>query len=113
SLEGSRPDFYVQVSRVIYQMLKFVRDCTDRDRFHETHGAHILIHRYVRIGNQQIEHFREVARRTSLNAAGGSERKQIPAEEKSAFVEILIRKIQLIESKCEKQYHVLVVVDVG
>ena len=64
------------------------------------------------IWNQQVEHFREVARRTSLNSAGRSDRKQIPAEKKSAYVEILIRRSELIDRTSKEQDHVLVLVDV-
>src|ERR1700674_2608012 len=99
--------------RGIYQVLELVRERPYRHGFYEISGAHVLIHDSGGVGDQKVEHLREVTRRAALNGSARRGWKEIPAEEEAANVEILARRRELIDGSREEEDHALVFVDVG
>src|ERR1700730_8449363 len=99
--------------RGIDQVLELVGECTQRNCPHEISRAHILVYDAGGVGDEKVEHFREVARRAAFNGTNCRGWKEIPAEEESANVEVLVWRHELIDSTREEQDYALVFVDVG
>src|ERR1700740_2264094 len=93
-------------------MLELMRQCGDGDRLYKVGRAYVLIDDTVRIGHQQIEHLRIVARCTGGDAARGGCRKQVTAEKEPSDIEVLTRRRELIHRACEEKDLVLILVHV-
>src|SRR5207253_8317439 len=77
-------DVYVEMPARVDQMLKFVRGRSQRQRLDGGYAVHVIIDGARRIGRQQVEHFRDIARRACLRSCRTDLRKKVPVVEEAA-----------------------------
>src|SRR5688572_18112054 len=111
-LETRRARIHVETPGSADQVFELVRNNAGCYCPHEAGRAHVLVYDTFGIRNEQVKHFRDVARRARFQVAGRRFWKEVPTEEESTDVGILTRRSQLVDGPCEEKDYALIPVDV-